>query len=121
MRLVRKLERQITLEELKGHKEGALSGMALFNRPRLSVQPVGKQHWDFILGLEGQPPPPSSSGKAGKAGKAAKAAPGEQGGEAAAQREAAAGGRKGSSAGSKATAKRRKASAASAVEGEEGG
>lgn len=50
--LVRRLKRQITLEELKGHKEGALEGMALFNRPRLSVQPVTKEQWEFIMSLE---------------------------------------------------------------------
>lgn len=33
--------RLITLEELKGHKEGALQGMKLLTMPRLSVQPVG--------------------------------------------------------------------------------
>eukprot|EP00775_Hariotina_reticulata_P010827 gene10827-10984_t len=52
--LVRKLDRQITLEELKSHKEGTLAGMALFNRPRLSVQPVSQQHWETILALESQ-------------------------------------------------------------------
>lgn len=54
--LVRKLSRQITLEELKGHKDGALAGMALFNRPRLSVQPVTQQQWEFVLSLEDQEP-----------------------------------------------------------------
>uniref|UniRef100_A0A383V9Z6 Thymocyte nuclear protein 1 n=1 Tax=Tetradesmus obliquus TaxID=3088 RepID=A0A383V9Z6_TETOB len=52
--LVRKLSRQITLEELKTHKEGSLTGMALFNRPRLSVQQVTQQEWQFVLGLEAQ-------------------------------------------------------------------
>lgn len=33
------------------------AGMALFNRPRLSVQPVSKRHWDFILALEEKQPP----------------------------------------------------------------
>ena len=50
--MIRRLKRQITLEELKGHKEGALKGMARFNRPRLSVQPVTKEEWDFVLSLE---------------------------------------------------------------------
>jgi predicted RNA-binding protein with PUA-like domain len=42
----------VTLAELKTHSSGALQGMALFTRPRLSVQPVTQQEWDFILGLE---------------------------------------------------------------------
>lgn len=50
--LVRKLNRPITLEELKQHKDGSLADMALFNRSRLSVQPVSKQSWQFILSLE---------------------------------------------------------------------
>jgi len=51
---VRELRRQITLDELKGHKEGALSGMALFTTARLSVQPVSKEEWEFVLALEDQ-------------------------------------------------------------------
>jgi predicted RNA-binding protein with PUA-like domain len=47
--------RQITLEELKSHKEGGLSGMALFRQSRLSVQPVSAPEWDFILSLEAGP------------------------------------------------------------------
>lgn len=162
-RLVRRLSRQITLEELKGHKDGALAGderamakrgacgrrhgmtrgraclmlrmacsatslrpqsssrthwgtgprapspsalpmsvwhagMALFTAPRLSVQPVSEQHWDFILGLEDQAPAEGQTGKkagkgrhvkqaeqpdkarkAGKAGKAGKAEQAEEG------------------------------------------
>jgi predicted RNA-binding protein with PUA-like domain len=47
----RKLKRVITLAELKGRKE--LKDMVLL-RPgnRLSVSPVTKAEWDFILGLE---------------------------------------------------------------------
>ena len=47
----RKLKRVIALAELKGRKE--LHGLALI-RPgnRLSVLPVSKPHWDYILGLE---------------------------------------------------------------------
>jgi len=47
----RKLERIITLTELKQHEE--LNGMILL-RPgnRLSVMPVTKAEWDFVLGLE---------------------------------------------------------------------
>jgi predicted RNA-binding protein with PUA-like domain len=59
--LVRKLARQITLEELKGYKEGSLAGMALFNRPRLSVQLVTEQEWQFVLGLEGQQQPAAAA------------------------------------------------------------
>jgi predicted RNA-binding protein with PUA-like domain len=47
---------QVTLAELKSHSSGALQGMALFTRPRLSVQPVTQAEWDFILGLEQQQP-----------------------------------------------------------------
>eukprot|EP00878_Enallax_costatus_P034450 GHUV01038198.1.p1 GENE.GHUV01038198.1~~GHUV01038198.1.p1 ORF type:complete len:177 (-),score=16.01 GHUV01038198.1:417-947(-) len=53
-KLVRKLKRQMTLEELKSHKDGALAGMALFNRPRLSVQPVTNEQWEFVLSLENE-------------------------------------------------------------------
>jgi predicted RNA-binding protein with PUA-like domain len=47
----RKLKRVITLTELKQHEE--LNGMILL-RPgnRLSVMPVTKPEWDFVLGLE---------------------------------------------------------------------
>jgi predicted RNA-binding protein with PUA-like domain len=47
----RKLKRVITLTELKSRPE--LRELVLV-RPgsRLSVQPVSKAHWDFILGLE---------------------------------------------------------------------
>jgi predicted RNA-binding protein with PUA-like domain len=47
----RKLKRVIGLADLKGRKE--LHGLALI-RPgnRLSVLPVSKSQWDFILGLE---------------------------------------------------------------------
>lgn len=55
----RLLQRQLSLEELKSHKEGALAGMLLFNRPRLSVQPVSQEHVDFILALEDSPLPES--------------------------------------------------------------
>ena len=41
----------ISLETLKQHKDGPLDGMALFRQPRLSVQPVSKEHFDFILSL----------------------------------------------------------------------
>lgn len=47
----RKLKRVIPLSELKDRKE--LEGFALLARGnRLSVLPVSKPQWDFILGLE---------------------------------------------------------------------
>jgi predicted RNA-binding protein with PUA-like domain len=62
--LVRKLSRQITLEELKTHKEGSLAGMALFNRPRLSVQCMTQEEWHFVLGLESQESPAAAAAAA---------------------------------------------------------
>ncbi len=47
----RKLGRTITLSELKERPE--LEGMPLIRKGnRLSVMPVSKEHWDFILSLE---------------------------------------------------------------------
>jgi predicted RNA-binding protein with PUA-like domain len=47
----RKLKRTITLDELKDRPD--LEGLALIRRGnRLSVIPVSKKHWDFILSLE---------------------------------------------------------------------
>ena len=47
----RKLKRTISLEELKDRPE--LAEMALVRRGnRLSVMPVSKEEWEFILGLE---------------------------------------------------------------------
>ena len=47
----RKLKRTITLQELKQHPQ--LEGMPLLRKGnRLSVMPVEKKHWDYILGLE---------------------------------------------------------------------
>lgn len=56
MRYKRKLKRVISLAELRQH-EKHLAGLTLI-RPgnRLSVLPVSKQHWDFILGLESAAP-----------------------------------------------------------------
>jgi predicted RNA-binding protein with PUA-like domain len=54
------LARQITLQELRAHHQqhagagGPLAAMALFNRPRLSVQPVTAAEWEFVLSLEEQ-------------------------------------------------------------------
>ena len=47
----RKLARTISLEELKGRDE--LADMPLVQKgSRLSVMPVAKSDWDFILKLE---------------------------------------------------------------------
>ena len=47
----RKLKRVIPLTELKGKKP--LQGMKLLQRGnRLSIMPVSKKEWNFILGLE---------------------------------------------------------------------
>ena len=47
----RKLNRPITLKELKEHP--GLADFRLNQRGnRLSIFPVGRQHWDLILGLE---------------------------------------------------------------------
>ena len=51
VRYKRKLKRTITLAELKQHKK--LAEMQLLKRGnRLSIMPVSKKHWDFILSLE---------------------------------------------------------------------
>ena len=53
VKLVRKFERIITLDALRKHAEGALKEMVLLRRgSRLSVMPVTKKEWEFILGLE---------------------------------------------------------------------
>lgn len=52
IRFVRKLERMISLEEIKQHAD-RLEDFALVRRGnRLSIMPVSKEHWDFILSLE---------------------------------------------------------------------
>lgn len=51
LRFVRQLTRTISLQELKQYPE--LADLALVRRGnRLSIMPVGKEQWDFILGLE---------------------------------------------------------------------
>lgn len=51
VRFVRKLKRVITLSELKQHD--ALADVPLLRRGnRLSIMPISKEHWDFILSLE---------------------------------------------------------------------
>ncbi|MGH8461710.1 MAG: EVE domain-containing protein [Stenotrophobium sp.] len=52
----RKLKRPVLLSELRAH-EHQLKGLAILARgSRLSVVPVQKAHWDFILGLEARTP-----------------------------------------------------------------
>ncbi len=52
IKLVRKFKRLISLDELKLHQQ--LEGMKLLMRGnRLSITPVSKEHWEFILALEG--------------------------------------------------------------------
>ncbi len=51
--LVRKLSRLITLDELRTHAGNALADMVVLRRGnRLSVMPVTRREWDFILALE---------------------------------------------------------------------
>ncbi len=53
VKLRRKLKRVITLAELKRYTENSLRDFPLLRRGnRLSIMPVSKQEWDFILGLE---------------------------------------------------------------------
>ena len=52
VRYIRKTRRMLSLSEIKEHA-AQLEGFALIRRGnRLSVMPVSKQHWDFILTLE---------------------------------------------------------------------
>ena len=51
VRHVRKLKRTISLSELKEHRE--VAGLPLLRRGnRLSVMPVSRQQWEYILALE---------------------------------------------------------------------
>ena len=53
VRLVRRLKRMITLEELRTHARAKLSDFELLKRgSRLSVMPVSTRNWNFILSLE---------------------------------------------------------------------
>jgi len=58
VQLQRRLKRVITLEELRAHAGKELKGMALL-RPgnRLSITPVERAHWKFILSLESRAAP----------------------------------------------------------------
>ncbi|HEX4048807.1 MAG TPA: EVE domain-containing protein, partial [Elusimicrobiota bacterium] len=49
LRFVRKYKRVLSLDELRGVP--ALAGMPLFNRSRLSVQPVTASQWKTIAAL----------------------------------------------------------------------
>jgi predicted RNA-binding protein with PUA-like domain len=52
IKLVRKLKRNISLTELRDHTE-QMDGFRLLQRGnRLSLFPVEKQHWNYVLGLE---------------------------------------------------------------------
>jgi len=53
VKLQKKLKRVITLEELKTHANGKLKNMIVLKRGnRLSITPVAKTEWDFIVSLE---------------------------------------------------------------------
>ena len=55
VKFVRKLRRNITLRELKSYK--TLADMRLVRKGnRLSIMPVTKREWNFILGLEDKRP-----------------------------------------------------------------
>ena len=49
----RKLKRNVSLRELKQYAEDELAEMPLLRKGnRLSIMPLSKQQWEFILGLE---------------------------------------------------------------------
>jgi predicted RNA-binding protein with PUA-like domain len=53
VQLVRKFERIVTLDELRRHAAKALKDFVLLRRGnRLSVMPVTKKDWDYVLALE---------------------------------------------------------------------
>jgi predicted RNA-binding protein with PUA-like domain len=53
VKLVRKFKRLIALEELRKHAGDALADLAVLRRGnRLSVTPVSKAEWEFVLTLE---------------------------------------------------------------------
>jgi predicted RNA-binding protein with PUA-like domain len=53
VKMVRKLKRIITLDELRAHADRKLKDFVLLRRGnRLSVMPVSNKDWDFILTLE---------------------------------------------------------------------
>ena len=53
VKLLRKFNRIVTLDELRSHADKKLKDFVLLRRGnRLSVMPVSKKDWDFILSLE---------------------------------------------------------------------
>jgi len=53
VKFVRKLKRIITLDELRQHAAKQLKEFVLLRRGnRLSIMPVSKKDWDFVLALE---------------------------------------------------------------------
>ena len=53
VKLVRRLKRIITLDELRRHATKELSDLVILRRGnRLSVTPVTQREWDFVLSLE---------------------------------------------------------------------
>ena len=53
VKFVRKLKRVITLDELRQHAAKQLKEFVLLRRGnRLSIMPVSKKDWDFVLALE---------------------------------------------------------------------
>lgn len=53
VKLVRKLKRFITLDELRKYADNELSDFVILRRGnRLSITPVSKEDWDFVLALE---------------------------------------------------------------------
>ncbi|HEY0147361.1 MAG TPA: EVE domain-containing protein, partial [Methylovirgula sp.] len=53
VKLIRKFSRVITLDELRKHASSSLEDLLVLRRGnRLSVTPVTKKDWDFILELE---------------------------------------------------------------------
>jgi predicted RNA-binding protein with PUA-like domain len=53
VQLKRRFNRVITLDELRKHEARELDGMLLLKRGnRLSITPLTKEHWEFIIALE---------------------------------------------------------------------
>jgi len=53
VKLKRKLKRTISLAELRQYEQRALKDLLLLRRGnRLSIMPITKQQWDFILSIE---------------------------------------------------------------------
>jgi predicted RNA-binding protein with PUA-like domain len=52
VKLVRKFDRVVTLEELRAHASGKLKNMVVLKRGnRLSITPVTKSEWEFVESL----------------------------------------------------------------------